>query len=39
MRVDRLQVDDLFALDHAEAQSFIRAETYDLHGSSCSWYT
>ena len=31
--VDRLQVDHVVALDHAQAQSFIRFKTYDLHGS------
>ena len=30
--VDRLQVDHVVALDHAQAQSFIRFKSYDLHG-------
>src|SRR6266849_8038623 len=36
--VDRLQVDHLIALDHAEMQRAIGFETDDFHGHSLTWY-
>ena len=35
--VDRLQIDHLVALDHAEMQPAIGFETDDFHGHSLAW--
>ena len=36
--VDRLQIDHLIALDHAEVRRAIGFETDDFHGHSLAWY-